>query len=282
MMKTKFFLLWESRNPRNKFMPDCDPNVPGAFQPSWQHVPEMNLEDRWNTLETRGKALDTREQDLAQREASLTQRTQQMKQREDALIRQATELKQREDALTLREDALTREEETRQSRQRQLLEEASNRYRREREQWEQTVGSKPDPTATQQVGQGLLSLAEQYKTSLTTMDIFLKEFRSLANTVRYGDRDGVAALCEFHRRLELIPREEFAREAAALAVILRKYYQLEPIEPVLGSRLDWRLCEPTDRTQGEYVVRCLTKGWRRGDEIFTRAVVITAGDLSQI
>ena len=282
MKKTNFFLVWESRNPRKKFMLDCDPNVPGAFQPSWQHVPEMNLEDRWNTLETRGKALDTREQDLAQREESLNQRTEQLNLQESALARQAAELKQREEALALREAALTQEEETRQTRQRQLLDEASARYRLEREQWEQTVGSKPDPQAAQQVGQGLLSLADQYKTSLTTMDSFLKEFRSLANTVRYGDRDTVAALCEFHRRLELIPREDFAREAAVLGAILRKFFQLEPIEPVLGSQLDWELCEPTDRTQGEFVVRCLTKGWRRGDEILSRAVVITAGDLNQI
>lgn len=103
------------------------------------------------------------------------------------------------------------------------------------------------------------------------------QIRALDETIRKCEWGAVEDLCEMHRRLESLNIEEARWEAEYLAMILKKHYQLQPIDPPLGSPyLDTCHERLSNEFTGEYVVRCFSKGWQKDGIVVSKALVGTA------
>lgn len=223
---------------------------------------------------------------LREKEARIKKEREQLEKEKSAVEIAVNKIRNAERELQLRREKLEQDEQLKQSscdeRQAQLretLDQTAQRYRQERLLWENTMLGKPDPELSDQISENLLEVARQFKTVMDSFDSIRMVSREMVNAVQYGDRNAVQAMCEFHRRLELQQGDAFRQEAAYFAGILKKYYQLIPVEPALGSAFDPEEQERAEHNNGRIVEACLSRGWRGKDGLITCAVVRTAESL---
>jgi hypothetical protein len=159
----------------------------------------------------------------------------------------------------------------------QALEESAERYRQERTNWENTVGAMPESDYRRNIEAGMQSLTEHFGNTFREMQELRNQIRELSGAIQDCDWAAVEQLCELHRRLELLATGEALREADFLGAILKKYYNLYPIEPDLGANYSETHHERLRREQGgQLVMRCYSKGWASNDMVVRRALVDTA------
>lgn len=215
--------------------------------------------------------LEERVGNLREAEARLRDWEQSLIRREQSLAAQRTDLETRRHQLTAMEDNLCR--------QQWACEDAARRLREEQQQWNKSVGAKAYPQTRMLLSRELTQVAALFREAICAVDEVKPHLRNMVRTVQLGDADTITALCQFHRRLELLPGEEFRREAAYLTGLLRKFFELDLIDPAPGSHFDEELHERAESNGGKHILCCVSRGWVSNDEIITKAVVRTGGEI---
>ena len=243
---------------------------------------EAGMEAQIRLINQQNLEIQNAEEALARREQVLESKTVQLNKKEKQLLEKEYQLNQREQAIQRTHEKTLRQAELAQSLdiRRQAMDEAVLRYRQERTNWENTVGSMPESNYRQNLENGMQSLVEHFGQTFQEMQALRNQIRELDSTIRECDWDVIRALCELHRRLESLNTEEALREADYLTMILKKHYQLQPIDPVLGSPYSNNLHERLNRERGgQFVVRCFSKGWQSNGDVVSKALVDTADSI---